>query len=390
MISRPLRVLGVVLAVALLGLSTVAAAPAPGGAVRSEDVRIDVRDGPARDQPQSLDATLWLPATSAPAPAVLVAHGFGGSKQTVAEEARAWAQRGYVALAWSARGFGASTGQIALNSPEYEVTDATQLVDWLAARPEVRQDGPGDPRVGATGASYGGALALLLAGYDRRVDATIPIITWNDLGQALFPDRAGPAPAGTPAASAAEGDGVFKRGWASLFFGSGSRPAPGQEQEAPQVCGRFLPEVCDGYVAAVTTGREPADLASFFDRASPASVAGRITAPTLLVQGERDTLFGLDQADATARQIAAGGGTVAVSWFAGGHDGGDPDERTTERMEAWFDHHLAGTAPDPGTAFTYVVPSGVQARNAPTQRTITAGVYPGLDGGNGTDRKSVV
>ncbi|GAA4913733.1 ABC-2 type transport system ATP-binding protein [Actinomycetospora succinea] len=390
MISRPLRVLGVVLAVGLLGLSTVAAAPTPGsGGVRSEDVRIDVRDGPARDQPQSLDATLWLPATTGPAPAVLVAHGFGGSKQTVADEARAWAARGYVALAWSARGFGASTGQIAMNSPEYEVADAQQLVDWLAARPEVRQDAPGDPRVGVTGASYGGALALLLAGYDRRVDATIPVITWNDLGQSLFPNRAGPDPATTPAASAAAPDGVFKRAWAALFFGSGSRPAPGQEQAAPQVCGRFLPEVCAGYVAAITTGREPADLATFFDRASPASVAGRITAPTLLVQGERDTLFGLDQADATARQIAAGGGTVAVSWFAGGHDGGEPDQRTDERMQAWFDHHLAGTAGDPGNAFTYVVPSGVQARRAPTQRTITASVYPGLEAGPGTERTPV-
>ncbi|MFC5138607.1 alpha/beta fold hydrolase [Actinomycetospora rhizophila] len=390
MISRPLRVLGVVLAVGLLGLSTVAAAPAPGGpgsaAVRSEDLRIDVRDGPARDQPQSLDATLWLPATSAPAPAVLVAHGFGGSKQTVADEARTWAERGYVALAWSARGFGASTGQIALNSPEYEVTDAQQLVDWLAARPEVRQDGPGDPRVGVTGASYGGALSLLLAGYDRRVDATIPMITWNDLGQSLFPNRAGPDPAATPAASAAAPDGVFKKTWAALFFSSGSRPGPGQEADAPQVCGRFLPEVCAGYTAAATTGREPAELAAFFSRASPASIAGRITAPTLLVQGERDTLFGLDQADANARGIAAGGGTVAVSWFAGGHDGGGPDTRTTARMQAWFDHHLAGTAPAVGTEFTYVVPSGVTARSAPTQRTITASVYPGLDGAPGTAR----
>ena len=240
--------------------------------------------------------------------------------------------------------------------------------------------------MGVTGASYGGALSLLLAGADPRVDATIPIITWNDLGQSLFPNRAGPDPATTPAASAAAPDGVFKRAWSALFFGSGSRPAPGQEQAPPQVCGRFVPEVCAGYVAAITTGREPAELASFFDRASPASVAGRITAPTLLVQGEQDTLFGLDQADATARQIAAGGGTVAVSWFAGGHDGGEPDQRTTDRMQAWFDHHLAGTGADPGAAFTYVVPSGVQARRAPTQRTITASVYPGLDGGPGTVR----
>ena len=85
MISRPLRALGVLFAVLLVGAATVAAAPAPGGSVRSEDLRIDVLDGPARDQPQSLDATLWLPATSGPAPAVLVAHGFGGSKDSVAE-----------------------------------------------------------------------------------------------------------------------------------------------------------------------------------------------------------------------------------------------------------------------------------------------------------------
>ncbi|PVZ11929.1 alpha/beta fold hydrolase [Actinomycetospora cinnamomea] len=389
MISRPLRVLGVVLTALLLGAGTVAAAPAPGGDVRSEDLRIEVRDGPAGDQPQTLDATLWLPATTEPAPAVLVAHGFGGSKDSVAAEARGWAERGYVALAWSARGFGESTGQIALNSPEYEVADARRLVDRLAARPEVRRDAPGDPRVGVTGASYGGALALLLAGTDPRVDATIPLITWNDLGQALFPGRAGEVPAATAAASAAAPDGVFKRAWAALFFGSGSRPAPGQEQAPPQVCGRFLPEICAGYVSAITTGREPPELAAFLDRASPASVAGRITAPTLLVQGERDTLFGLEQADATARQIAAGGGTVAVSWFAGGHDGGGPDRRTTARMQAWFDHHLAGTAPDPGTAFTYVVPSGVQARSAPTQRTITAAAYPGLDGTAGASRQAM-
>src|SRR4051812_32397928 len=74
-ISRPFRALGVLFAVLFVGIATVAAAPAPGGSVRSEDLRIDVLDGPARDQPQSLDATLWLPATSGPAPAVLVAHG---------------------------------------------------------------------------------------------------------------------------------------------------------------------------------------------------------------------------------------------------------------------------------------------------------------------------
>ena len=103
---------------------------------------------------------------------MLVAHGFGGTKASVDADARALVDRGFVVLAWTARGFGASGGQIALDSPDYEVADARALVDWLAARPEVVQDGPGDPRVGVTGGSYGGALALLLAGYDRRVDAS--------------------------------------------------------------------------------------------------------------------------------------------------------------------------------------------------------------------------
>ncbi|HEY2223888.1 alpha/beta fold hydrolase [Actinomycetospora sp.] len=351
----------------------------PGSAgTREQALRIDVRDGPGRTQPQSLDATLYLPATT-PAPAVLLAHGFGQTKDSVAGEARSLAARGYVVLAWSARGFGASTGQIALNNPDYEVADASQLVDWLAARPEVRLDGPGDPRVGVTGGSYGGALALLLAAYDRRVDVTVPLITWNDLGQALFPNKGSAAPvtAGTPAPGADGADGVFKRSWASLFFGIGQR-SPGQA--APDVCGRFAPEVCAGYVDAVRTGREPPALAAYLARSSPASVASRIAAPTLLVQGENDTLFGLDQADATARGIAAGGGTVAVAWFNGGHDGGSPDDRTDARIAGWLDHYLLGVGSAPPTSFTYVLPSGVRSRSIPTQRVVTAPAYPGLAG----------
>ena len=50
------------------------------------------------------------------------------------------------------------------------------------------QDGPGDPRVGVTGGSYGGALSLMLAGTDPRIDAVVPLITWNDLEQSLFPN----------------------------------------------------------------------------------------------------------------------------------------------------------------------------------------------------------
>ena len=68
--------------------------------------------GPGVPDPVVLDATVYLPA-STPAPAVIVAHGFGGSKRSVAADAEQLARDGFVALAYSARGFGASTGQIA-------------------------------------------------------------------------------------------------------------------------------------------------------------------------------------------------------------------------------------------------------------------------------------
>ncbi len=352
--------------------------------VATRNLTINVKDGPNRDQPVRLDATLYLPAHT-PAPAVLVAHGFGGSKDDVAADASDLARRGFVALTWSARGFGASTGQIGLDSPDYEVTDASQLVDWLATRPEVQLDGPGDPRVGVTGDSYGGALALLLAGYDRRIDAIAPVITWNDLGQALFPQSATRTalPLDSPARAADGQDGVFKRDWAADLFASALRPPrDGAAAPAPvTACGRFLPQVCHAYTEAAATGRTSPALLDLLRRSSPATVTNRITAPTLLVQGEQDTLFGLEAADANARQIAATGTPVKVLWYAGGHDGAAPGDEVRAAVGAWFDHWLAGRGPDPGTGFSYAVRSGVRANGTtPTSRVVRTPGYPGIAG----------
>ena len=391
----------------------------------------EVPAGPGEPGTIGLDTTLYLPATT-PAPAVLVAHGFGGTKASVDADARALVARGFVVQTWSARGFGASGGQIALDAPEYEVADARALVDRLATRPEVVQDGPGDPRVGVTGGSYGGALALLLAGYDRRIDALAPVITWNDLGQALFPNAAaapGSLPDGHPCprrlrpgrcVQARMGGRVLlrrpgsRRRPARSGRGRGGKPrrrattarrpaarhaapaaagraggaptsgAPRPDPGAPATCGRFTAAVCAAYTEAATTGRLSPATAELLRRSSPATVTNRITAPTLVVQGEADTLFGLDQADATARQIAAAGGTVRVLWYGGGHDGGAPDQRVRDAIGAWFDHWLAGrdgSAGDPGRSFGYTVASGIRTNSdTPTSRTVEAPAYPGLPG----------
>ena len=83
--------------------------------VEVRHVTFQVVDGPGDDQRVRLDATLYVPpnATAAtPAPAVVLAHGFGGDKDDLDAVARQTAHHGYVALAYSARGFGRSTGAL--------------------------------------------------------------------------------------------------------------------------------------------------------------------------------------------------------------------------------------------------------------------------------------
>ena len=109
--------------------------------VTTEDSRLTVYSGPDGRTPVELDTRLYLPpgaSSTSPVPAVLLAHGFGGTKDSVAADAEDLAGRGYAVLTWTARGFGRSGGQIHLNNPDYEVRDAQRLLDWLAAA-------PGDP-----------------------------------------------------------------------------------------------------------------------------------------------------------------------------------------------------------------------------------------------------
>ena len=186
-------------------------------------------------------------------------------------------------------------------------------------------DHPGDPRVGIAGASYGGGLALLADAYDHRIDAVVAQSAWNNLATALFLNAAGGGPATR----------VFKRRWAGLLFTQGSAgfgaPLPGQRSTtrgSPAgalanrvLCGRFLPGVCAIYQRIAETRQATPAAVSLLLRSSPASVASRMDSPTLLIQGEHDSLFGLDQANANYQAIRHNGAPADMVWFAGGHDG---------------------------------------------------------------------
>ncbi|MFJ9918615.1 alpha/beta fold hydrolase [Streptomyces rubiginosohelvolus] len=338
---------GAALAVLVGGGTWSAVADDGSPAVQRED-RILRMDG------VPIDTSYFHAKGSGKRPVVLIGHGFGGSKNDVRAQAEKLAADGYAVLTWSARGFGKSGGKISLNDPDHEVKDVSRLIDWLAERPEVELDGKGDPRVGLTGASYGGAVSLLAAGHDERVDAIAPVITYWNLADALFPD------------------GVFKKLWAGIFITTGGG------------CERFEKQLCEMYERVAVSGKPDAEAVKLLTERSPSAVADRIKVPSLLLQGQSDSLFPLGQADAMQKAISANGAPVSVDWISGGHDGGDNETSRVEgRVGDWFDRYLkedTGTATGP--AFRVTRTGGVDSTDgAALLRGASSDTYPGLRSG---------
>ncbi len=272
-----------------------------------------------------IDTSIYLPKKT-PAPAILLAHGFGGSKDSVATEAQAFQKRGYVVMTWTARGFGKSTGQISMNSLSAEIADVQQLISTLGKRKDVLQDRTGDPVVGIAGGSYGGAAALLTASQDKRIDAVVADITWNDLSQALFPQSS---------SDLAEA-GPFKKIWTGTFFALATLQSAYLGE-----CGALTNEWCSAYKSAVTNGQPSAAERKLLRSVSPVSFLSSIKAPTLLSQGQADSLFPLNESSQTAAVLKKNGVPLSMIWHAAGHDGGaDEKKYLQEQYSRWFDKHL--------------------------------------------------
>ncbi|MEU3885660.1 CocE/NonD family hydrolase [Streptomyces sp. NPDC029041] len=330
----------------------------------------------------TIDADLYRPAgvdRDHPAPAVLGTNGFGGGKTDGSTDAvgKAFARRGYVSLVYSGLGFGRSGCLISLDDPDIDGAAASRLVDFLGGTRAaddgttadfVTRDAPGDPRVGMIGGSYGGAVQLATAAVDHRLDALVPMITWNDLAYALAPNNA---------VGSRDVPGAFKWQWTNGFYliGEGQpllQPALDPSRVNSLACLHFVTEACRT-VHTLNTGRFPAgrtaELLAYARRVSPVSYLDRVDTPTLLVQGQADTLFNLNEATATYRTLKARGTPVKMIWQSWGHSSGRSGPAAGEldltkgnletsyvgrRVLAWFERHLRNRPHiDTGPAFAY-------------------------------------
>ncbi|MFE0380495.1 CocE/NonD family hydrolase [Streptomyces inhibens] len=131
-----------------------------------------------------LDGAAWIHPDSTPRPAIILPSPwtqFGW--HTYAAMATKYALAGYNVLAYSARGFGSSEGEVDAGGP-LDVQDGSKALDYLLAHTPGRTT-----KVGFAGLSYGSGLSQLIAAHDSRVDAVAALSTWGDLGEAFYENR---------------------------------------------------------------------------------------------------------------------------------------------------------------------------------------------------------
>src|SRR3954453_23145847 len=318
----------------------VLAPPASAADVVPRDLTITVTHLGPEDRTCQIDADLYVPsaATAAhPGPALLATNGFGGTKADQADLAQGFGEGGYVTLSYTGLGFvDGDNCPITLDDREHDGAAASQLLRFLGGDPSVtavddatgekvvvdqvvREDGVDgrkyDPAVGMTGGSYGGQIQFATAGFERaagtdRLDAIIPLITWNDLAYSLAPENSG-LPQGTARSGSVSsgGTGVFKYQWASLFttvgVGDGAADAtaltdPARVQNyVDNNCDNFEMQVCRALLEVGTLGYPSQASIDFLRSNSVASYLRDIRVPTLLGQGQADTLFNLQESVAT-------------------------------------------------------------------------------------------
>lgn len=275
--------------------------------------------------------TLFLPAAADaenPVPVVLRTHGWGGSRETTAGATiQALLNANYAVLTWDSRGFGVSGGKVQLNSPDYEVRDASALMTMLESNPAIAKDATG-VLVGMSGGSYAGGIQLLTSAFDARVRAIAPEITWSSLPHSLAPDN------------------VVKNQWIQALFWAGL---------ATSTTGGLQKGRADGYdtnlptywaTTMATNGAVQETYDALWYR-SPAAHAATMTAPALLMNGWTDSLFTASEAIANYNDIKDNGVEAKLLFFCGGHSGCPyPSAGQRAFMDAsivnWFDAHVKG------------------------------------------------
>lgn len=337
--------------------------------------------------PVNISMTVFIPAHNPgdTYPLIVHSHGFGGSRVGIEEamadpaepdpidstrsifsriddQVRLLWDAGYAVISFDERGFGrgddgdmGNDGEAEIISPDFEIVDAIAVLDWAEVNlPDLARDDNGDLLVGTIGGSYGGGYQLLLAALDPRVDAIVPAATWYNLLQSLLPND------------------VIKKAYSTGLCLLAQTDMAELGQLATSACA----QAAEVPVPASATARYQEDIRLMnqelqdfffthglvdFERRQDAGMFMMRPVDALLLQGNRDILFNLNQAvdnyqflnpidGADVRLLTLENGhSIAATRMLGGSQGplgpsacGQLDGLAA--LRAWFDLKLRGNA----------------------------------------------
>ncbi len=115
-----------------------------------------------------------------PFPAVVFINSWGMDEYEYQLPAAALARKGYVALSYSARGFGKSGGVTNFGGPK-DTADMTAVLDYLESHFPVDRN-----NIAVAGISYGGMCSLLFLPRHSRIKTAVCMSGPSDFGRGLF------------------------------------------------------------------------------------------------------------------------------------------------------------------------------------------------------------
>lgn len=283
--------------------------------------RIPVHFPDDQGEPVTLDAEVMVPSEgSPPFPAVILNHGFGGSRTGDGGLAERLTEHGYIVLRYSSRGFGDTPGEIDLVGQK-EQQDLLDAIHWLndpTNVPEVWVD-----HIGQLGGSYGGGHAMMLATLnDPAIKAIAPLAAYIDFYRGLAPYN------------------VAKPIIVDVSYGSGLLfPEPGNN----------VSEDFHRIVAALNSG---IDLEGARQRLQLRSILHKmddINVPMFFAQGWNDSFFEAQEAIDAFTALRARGVPTFLYIGGVGHPPANPDTMGPEathieetQLFRFFDRYIRG------------------------------------------------